>query len=78
MASKDACAPPNSADQTSQSRSCDECAAEMKHLGDLPSYLGAAAMRVFRCYVCSNVVSEEWLALKEQPQRGANALRLSR
>jgi hypothetical protein len=60
MASKDASAPPNSADQTSLSRGCDKCAAEMKHLSDLPSYLGASAMRVFRCYVCSNVVSEEW------------------
>jgi hypothetical protein len=40
------------------SRHCDKCKAEMTHLSDLPSYLGASPVRIFRCYVCNNVVSE--------------------
>jgi hypothetical protein len=43
---------------TSPSRTCEKCSAEMKHLSDLPSFLGRAAIRIFRCYVCDNVVSE--------------------
>lgn len=60
MSHKGASFPLDSADQSSPSRSCDKCASEMTHLTDLPSRLGAASMRVFRCYICSNVVSEEW------------------
>jgi hypothetical protein len=43
----------------SPSRVCDKCNAEMTHLSDLRAFLGHAAVRVFRCYVCNNVVSEE-------------------
>jgi hypothetical protein len=46
------------ADQYRPSRSCNECAADMKHLSDLPSFLGRAAVRIFRCYACNNVVAE--------------------
>jgi hypothetical protein len=31
----------------------------MVHLSDLPSYLGREAIRIFRCYVCDNVISED-------------------
>jgi hypothetical protein len=41
-------------------RICDKCNAEMLHLSDLPDYLGRDAVRIFRCYGCNNVVSEEW------------------
>jgi hypothetical protein len=44
---------------TSPSRICEKCKAEMRHLSDLPSLLGRAAIRIFRCYVCDNVVSED-------------------
>jgi hypothetical protein len=44
---------------TGPSRICEKCNAEMKHLSDLPSFLGRAAIRIFRCYVCDNVASEE-------------------
>jgi hypothetical protein len=53
-------APSNSGSSDIPSRTCELCDAEMTHLSDLPSFLGRAAMRVFRCYVCNNVVSEEW------------------
>jgi hypothetical protein len=43
----------------SPSRICEKCDAEMTHLSDLPSFVGRAAIRIFRCYVCDNVVSEE-------------------
>jgi hypothetical protein len=52
--------PSDSSDQTNPSRSCDKCAAEMTHLTDLPSLLNAAAVRIFRCDACNNVVSEDW------------------
>jgi hypothetical protein len=41
------------------SRDCDKCGAEMTHLSDWPSYQGAVPMRIFRCYACNNVVSED-------------------
>ena len=50
----------NIADQTSPIGTCDICASEMTHLSDLPSLLRAAAVRVFRCYVCNHVVSGDW------------------
>jgi hypothetical protein len=50
----------NSPDQTHPSRSCEKCASEMTHLTDLPSLLGATAVRIFRCYACNSVVSEDW------------------
>jgi hypothetical protein len=40
-------------------RYCERCGAEIAHLSDLPSYKGGPATRVFRCYDCDNVVSEE-------------------
>jgi hypothetical protein len=44
---------------TGPTRTCDKCTAEMTHLADLPAYQGRDAIRVFRCYVCNNVVSEK-------------------
>jgi hypothetical protein len=40
-------------------RSCDKCTAEMTHLANLPAFRGGDPTRVFRCYVCNNVVSEK-------------------
>jgi hypothetical protein len=40
-------------------RICERCEEPMTHLSDLPSYLGRAAIRIFRCYVCNNVISED-------------------
>jgi hypothetical protein len=45
---------------TIPSRICEKCEAEMTHLSDLPSFLGRAAVRIFRCYACNNVISEVW------------------
>jgi hypothetical protein len=47
------------AESTVPARICEKCKAEMTHLSDLPSFVGRAAVRIFRCYVCNNVVSEE-------------------
>jgi hypothetical protein len=44
----------------SPSRICEKCDAEMTHLSDLPSFVARSAIRIFRCYVCDNVVSEEY------------------
>ena len=41
----------------SPSRICERCEEPMTHLSDLPSYLGRVAIRIFRCYVCNNVIS---------------------
>ena len=51
--------PSNSEPSDIPSRICEKCEAEMTHLSDLPSYLGRAAVRIFRCYVCNNVISED-------------------
>jgi hypothetical protein len=51
--------PSNSGALNIPSRICELCDAQMTHLSDLPSYLGRAAIRIFRCYVCNNVVSED-------------------
>jgi hypothetical protein len=40
-------------------RPCDKCDAEMTHLSDLTALLGAAPIRIFRCYTCNFVVSED-------------------
>jgi hypothetical protein len=45
---------------TSPSRTCEKCDAEMTHLSDLPSFVGRAAIRIFRCFVCDNVVAEDY------------------
>jgi hypothetical protein len=39
---------------------CDICGEEMKHLGDLPNTKSFAAARIFRCYGCNQVASEQW------------------
>ena len=41
------------------SRVCDNCDAAMTHLSDLQPMIGSPAMRIFRCYACNHVVSEE-------------------
>lgn len=51
--------PSNPGQSTVPSRTCDKCKAEMTHLSDLPFMFGSTALRIFRCYVCNNVVSEE-------------------
>jgi hypothetical protein len=40
-------------------RRCDQCSGEMTHLSDLKARLGFRPLRVFRCYDCNHVVSEE-------------------
>jgi hypothetical protein len=45
---------------TIPARICEKCNAEMTHLSNLPTLLGRPATRIFRCYVCDNVVSENW------------------
>jgi len=58
MASKDANVPSDPATQ-GPSRSCEKCNADMKQLGELPALSIHAAIKVFRCYVCDHVVSEQ-------------------
>jgi hypothetical protein len=41
------------------SRICEICEATMTHLSDLQPRLFGAALRVFRCYTCNHVISEE-------------------
>ena len=41
------------------SRSCEICDAEMTHLRDLQPRLDGRPLRVFRCYDCNHVASEE-------------------
>jgi hypothetical protein len=60
MASDDGTARSNSGRPEVPSRICEKCAAAMTHLSDLQPMIGSAAMRVFRCYVCNHVISEEW------------------
>ncbi len=57
MAANDANAPSDRPDVPS--RVCDKCDADMTHLSDLQPIIGSAAMRIFRCYACNHVVSEE-------------------
>jgi hypothetical protein len=38
---------------------CEKCDLEMTLLGNLPAIALRAAVRVFRCYVCNNVVWDE-------------------
>jgi hypothetical protein len=59
MAFDDADAPPDTADQGKRLRSCEKCHADMKLLGQLPALSIHAAIRVFRCYACDHVVSEQ-------------------
>jgi hypothetical protein len=57
MAAIDAIAQSDSPDVPS--RVCDNCNADMTHLSDLQPIVGSAAMRIFRCYACNHVVSED-------------------
>jgi hypothetical protein len=59
MAATDANVPSDSASSNTPSRTCDRCDGEMTHLSDLQPRLGSGALRVFRCYDCDHVVSEE-------------------
>jgi hypothetical protein len=42
-------------------RICDNCNRAMTHLSDLPSFMGAAPVTVFRCNLCNHVVAENRL-----------------
>jgi hypothetical protein len=46
-------------DETIPRRRCDKCDAEMTHLSDLPPLSAAPPVRIFRCYSCNHVVSED-------------------
>ena len=46
-------------EQNDRTRICGECGADMKQLGKLPAVSRYPAIRVFRCYGCDNVVSEQ-------------------
>jgi hypothetical protein len=52
-------APSNSGSSSRPSRTCDACGGEMTHLSDLQPRLGRGTLRVFRCYDCNHVFSEE-------------------
>jgi hypothetical protein len=60
MASDDAGALPEPANQESGLRTCENCNAEMKQLGQLPALSIHPAVKVFRCYACDHVVSERF------------------
>jgi hypothetical protein len=47
------------ADQDNPARICEKCNADMTQLGELPALSMHAAVRVFRCYACDHVVSEQ-------------------
>jgi hypothetical protein len=59
MASEDANDRSNPATLHDRVRICGECGADMKQLGKLPAIARHPAIRVFRCYGCDNVVSEQ-------------------
>jgi hypothetical protein len=47
------------ADQTGPSRICENCGAVMKQLSALPAMSFHAAVKIFRCYQCNQVVSDQ-------------------
>jgi hypothetical protein len=47
------------ADQDNAARICEKCDAGMTQLGELPALSMHAAVRVFRCYACDHVVSDQ-------------------
>jgi hypothetical protein len=59
MASEGANDRSNPVEQNDRTRICGECGADMKQLGKLPAVALYPAIRVFRCYRCDNVVSEQ-------------------
>ena len=46
-------------DESVPQRRCDKCDSEMTHLSDLPPLSASPPIRIFRCYVCNHVVSED-------------------
>jgi hypothetical protein len=52
-------APSNSDSSNPPSRPCGVCDRAMTHLSDLQPRLGRGTLRVFRCYGCNHVFSEE-------------------
>jgi hypothetical protein len=58
MASDEETAPPSG--PSTPSRICEICEATMTHLSNLQPRLFGAALRIFRCYTCNNVISEQW------------------
>jgi hypothetical protein len=40
-------------------RNCAKCSTKMIHLSNLPSFRGGAPVRIYRCYGCNNVISED-------------------
>jgi hypothetical protein len=59
MTSVDSNAASNSGSSNDLSRTCEICDAEMTHLSDLQPRLDGGPLRVFRCYDCNHVASEE-------------------
>jgi hypothetical protein len=60
MAPVDADESPEPEFQTaSPSRLCEKCNSEMRQLGAFPAIVARAAVKIFRCYDCNNVVSDE-------------------
>ena len=59
MASDDANVPPNPAEQDKLARICAKYSAKMRQLGVLPALSIHAAIKVFRCFVCDHVVTEQ-------------------
>ena len=47
------------ADQDNSARICEKCQSAMTQLGELPAFLIHTAVRVFRCYACDHVVSDQ-------------------
>jgi hypothetical protein len=45
--------------QDNPARICEKCNADMTQLGELPALSMHAAVRVFRCYACDHVVSDQ-------------------
>jgi hypothetical protein len=50
---------------------CQKCDLVMVLLGKLPGVALRVAVRVIRCYVCNNVISEEWKSVRA-PQLAAS------
>jgi hypothetical protein len=41
------------------SRRCGKCSSEMRLLGAFPAITTHVAVRIFRCYICNSVLSEQ-------------------
>ncbi|NVN88582.1 MAG: hypothetical protein HXX15_21080 [Rhodopseudomonas sp.] len=51
---------PNDLNTEAATRKCATCGADMTHLADLPARQLTPATRIWRCFHCSNVVSESF------------------